>query len=268
MRKVNKILMATISILLCLVLISTSVVSGIFAKYVVTKKGQSIVSLEAFGVTLSVSEGGNLPQGVTVKTTKNHAQNTVSVEVSNLQLAPGDSIDDVVIFRVADTPNVPMVDFKIDVYVSVDDTCRVGERANLPGIKGGGSYYYMPIGFTAKNAANADSVEVLPPWRVVGGGTNQAKAIGQGIKDGFTALAFSGTEDQVTSRIWDTSLTDNALKITYFSFGFNCYLDGEPNAPTGQDPENEAEAHRIQTYLQKKGATITVTYTVTLEQGF
>jgi hypothetical protein len=265
MRKVNKILMATISILLCLVLISTSVVSGIFAKYVVTKKGQSIVSLEAFGVTLSVSHRTELPDGVTVNTTKNYAQNTVSVEVSNISLAPGESIDDVVIFQVDGTPNVPMVDFKIDVDVGLTN-CLVGEKANLPGIAGG--KYYMPIGFTAKNAANATSVEVLPPWRVVGGGTDHANAIGQGIRSKFSALAFSGDQDQITSRIWNTSLTSNALKITYFSFGFKCYLDGAPNAPAGQDPQNEAEAHRIQTYLQAAGAAITVTYTVTLQQGF
>lgn len=267
MRKVNKILMATISILLCLVLISTSVVSGIFAKYVVTKKGQSIVSLEAFGVTLSVSSREDLPQGVTVTPTLNHANNTVAVEVSNISLAPGDSIDDVVIFQVAGTPNVPMVDFKINVDVSVPTTCRVGSDAKLPDIKGGTNYYYMPIGFTAKNAADADSVEVLPPWSEVGSDNNQSKALGKGIKDGFTALAFSsstGTEDQIKSRIWDNGST--ALKFNYLSFGFNCYLDGEPNAPDGQDPENEAEAHRIQTYLQAGSATITVTYTVTLEQ--
>ena len=267
MRKVNKILMATISILLCLVLISTSVVSGIFAKYVVTKKGQSIVQLERFGVTLSVSSRANLPQGVTVTPTLNYANNTVAVEVKNLQLAPGDSIDDVIIFQIDGSPNVPIVDFKIDVDVDVSTTCRVGTNAKLPDINGGTNYYYMPIGFTAKNAADATPVVVLPPWSVVGSGNSQAKAIGQGIKNGFSALAFSntsGTEDQIMSRIWDNGST--ALKFNYLSFGFNCYRNGAPNAPTGQDPENETEAHRIQTYLQAQGAAITVTYTVTLEQ--
>ncbi len=263
MRKVNKILMATISILLCLVLISTSVVSGIFAKYVVTKKGQSIVSLEAFGVTLSVSHRTELPDGVTVNTTENHAQNTVSVEVKNLQLAPGDSIDDVVIFQVADTPNVPKVDFKLKVNVAMTN-CSVGTDANLPDITG--EKNYMPIGFTAKNADNATSVEVLSPWSVVGDASSQANAIGQGIRSKFSALAFSGNESEITSRIWDNDST--ALKFNYLSFGFNCYLDGPLNAPDGQDPENEAEAHRIQTYLQARNATITVTYTVTLQQGF
>ncbi len=271
MRKVNKILMATISILLCLVLISTSVVSGIFAKYVVTKKGQSIVSLEAFGVTLRVSHRTELPDGVTVNTTKNHANNTVSVEVSNISLAPGESIDDVVIFQVAGTPNVPKVDFKLNVNVDADGTCVLGTNADLPGISDEEAAYtkrYSPIGITAKTADDATSVVVLRPWEVIGM-YDYKNTLAQGIKGRLpSSLGFSGDSDTITSRIWNTTLTDNTLKISYLSFGFNCYLNGDPQAPTGKHPKDEAEAHMIQTYLQKEGATITVTYTVTLEQGF
>ena len=267
MRKVNKILMATISILLCLVLISTSVVSGIFAKYVVTKKGQSIVQLERFGVTLSVSEGENLPQGVTVNTTKNHAQNTVSVEVSNISLAPGESIDDVVIFQVAGTPNVPMVDFKLNVDVVVGNSSVLGYNSKLPGIPTtwiAPDKCYSPIGFTAKIAEDSERVVVLRPWEVVGTNSTYITALAQGIDDRLPSLGFSRSSNTLTSTIWNTALTNNALKITYLSFGFNCYLNGDPQATN--HPKDEAEAHMIQTYLQNDGATITVTYTVTLEQ--
>jgi hypothetical protein len=273
MRKVNKILMATISILLCLVLISTSVVSGIFAKYVVTKKGESIVSLEAFGVTLSVSEGEDLPQGVKITPTLNYANNTVAVEVSNLRLAPGDFIDDVIIFQVDGSPNVPIVDFKLKVDIKNDDSYYLGNATLLPGITGiGNAQYYSPIGFTAKTATNSARVVVLRPWEVVGTYADYRIALAQGIDDRLPSLGFSRSSNTITSRIWDTGST--AFNFNYLSFGFNCYLNGDPQAPDGKHPKDEAEAHMIQTFLQAQEnattygpATITVTYTVTLEQG-
>ena len=274
MRKVNKILMATISILLCLVLISTSVVSGIFAKYVVTKKGQSIVSLEAFGVTLSVSYNPELPDGVTITPTLNYARNTVAVEVSNLRLAPGDFIDDVIIFQIDGSPNVPIVDFKLTVNISDKGDYNLGNAADLPGITGiGVTDYYSPIGFTAKTAEDSERVVVLRPWEVVGTYTAYTTALAKGINDRLpSSLGFSRSSNTLTSKIWDTGST--AFNFNYLSFGFNCYLNGDPQAPTGKHPKDEAEAHMIQTFLQAQEeiwdtpATLTVTYTVTLEQGF
>jgi hypothetical protein len=268
MRKVNKMLMATVSILLCLVLISTSVVSGIYAKFVTTKSGDAIVSLKAFGVTLSVSPGTNLPAGTVVSPTQIDA-NTLSVTVTGMQLAPGDFVDDVVIFQVGGTPNVSNVDFKLNVDIPADGSYWLGVDADLPGITvTGPTDYYSPIGFTVKTAEDSERVFALHPWEVVGTNVNYRSAIAQGIIDNLRSLGFTGYSNTITSRIWNKDST--ALKFNYLSFGFNCYLDGPPNAPAGRDPENEAEAHMIQTYLQaqENSATITVTYTVTLEQGF
>ncbi len=54
MRKINKIMMATVSILLTLVLISSCVLSGIFAKYVTSKTASSQMQFEKFGVTVNM----------------------------------------------------------------------------------------------------------------------------------------------------------------------------------------------------------------------
>ena len=54
MKKSNKILMATVAILLSLVLISTSIVSGIFARFVIEKSGSTAIKFNKFGVDLEL----------------------------------------------------------------------------------------------------------------------------------------------------------------------------------------------------------------------
>jgi hypothetical protein len=108
MRKVNKILMATVSILLCLVLISTSVLSGIFAKYVITKKGSASATFKAFGVTLdmTVDETKLKKAGATVVTAEDKHKVTKSVTISGLKMAPGESIMDAVKINISGTAGV------------------------------------------------------------------------------------------------------------------------------------------------------------------
>ena len=53
MRKANRIMMGTVSILLCLVLVTTSVLSGIFAKYVTNRKAEANVAFKKWGITVT-----------------------------------------------------------------------------------------------------------------------------------------------------------------------------------------------------------------------
>ena len=110
-KRFNKILMMTVAILLCLVLISTSVVSGIFAKYVITKSAGATVSLKAFGITLSVDGmATNNSTGITkTVVSKDTNNNALEISVTGISLAAGESIDDVVKFTIDGTPNVDSV---------------------------------------------------------------------------------------------------------------------------------------------------------------
>ena len=141
-RKANKILMATVAILLCLVLISTSVVSGIFARYVIQKQASVKMNIEAFGVTLSVS---TTVSGATVNATKNKKldystaeklSDSLNIEISNLQMAPGDKFYDALRVQITDTPNVPII-FRM--------SCRIEYTTNDYKV---GNTYYMPLGYT------------------------------------------------------------------------------------------------------------------------
>ena len=53
MKNVNKIMMATVSILLCLALLSTSLVSGIFARFVIFRKSTNEFVFKNWGITIT-----------------------------------------------------------------------------------------------------------------------------------------------------------------------------------------------------------------------
>ena len=53
MRKTNRIMMGTVSILLCLVLVTTSVLSGIFAKFVTKRNVEANIAFKKWGITVT-----------------------------------------------------------------------------------------------------------------------------------------------------------------------------------------------------------------------
>lgn len=88
MKKANKILMASVAILLSLVLITTSVVSGVFAKFAIKKNTTTTMKLEKFGVTMEVLDPTNYAKIDTSKTV-NDGQN-VSITFNDLIMQPND----------------------------------------------------------------------------------------------------------------------------------------------------------------------------------
>ena len=81
MKKVNKILMATVAILLSLVLISTCLVSGTLAKFAIIKDATTEVSFKKFGVKLSVGREAQVIDGPDV--------NSVSITYDDFEMYPG-----------------------------------------------------------------------------------------------------------------------------------------------------------------------------------
>lgn len=105
MKKANKILMAAVAILLSLVLISTSVLSGVFAKFVITDKADISVGFTKWGITI---DAGSDIASASINTNASGA--SVSTNLVDY-LAPG-THGCIFWFKVeADNPEV---DFKID----------------------------------------------------------------------------------------------------------------------------------------------------------
>ena len=157
MRRVNKILMATVAILLCLVLISTSVVSGIFAKFIITKTAQTSMVIEKFGMRLIVTpDTTNLENaGATVNLTNQNSykRDVIHVEITNLQMAPGDEFFDALRVQITGTPNVD-IKFRMSCHIDYDTTQYKYNNKS-----------YMPLGFTMRFSETGNLLDICYPYQ-------------------------------------------------------------------------------------------------------
>ena len=115
MRKVNQILMATVAILLTLVLISTSVVSSVFARFTITKSAETTVELQKFGVKVTLSNDSRLDA---FKKTELEVKkgDSGSVTFSGLTMKPGDEYPDALKVKLEGKPTV---DVKVTVAINI-----------------------------------------------------------------------------------------------------------------------------------------------------
>ena len=165
MRKANKILMATVAILLCLVLISTSVVSGIFAKFIITKSVSTKMYFEKFDVKIEVTPDPNSTlatnNSATVKTEK--VDGVLTASVTGLQMVPSDDLLNVFNVKVTGTPNVD-VNFKM-VCEIIYDTAAYTVKPSDVNVSGYTSAkYFMPIGFKIYYPSTEKISNVCNPW--------------------------------------------------------------------------------------------------------
>ena len=263
-KRFNKILMMTVAILLCFVLISTSVVSGIFAKYVITRSAGATVSLKKFGITLTAT--GKTGTGITMA--ENTTLNSVSVDVkvTGISLAPGDKVDDIVTFTIAEESggaNVPKI--KLKVKAAVSNVANFSVPAST--ITGVAEANYLPLMFTAEcGASNASSSTVITgAWAATDAAATTS--ICTGLKEKFAFTDTTGESNTVEKIILDKKATTNpitSINVKHLSFGMSSWASGG-TFPSGIDA---TKADLIQTYLSAKSTApaVTVIYTVSLEQ--
>ena len=175
MQKKNKALMMAVSTLLCLTLISSCLVSSVFAKYVTQDTATATAVIEKFGVTLSVSSLSATNQtkyGVTV--TDNSTPNlknagVYSITVSGLKMAPGDTINDLISFTIGGTANVNCR-LKIDPIVEFN-TANIADENPDDDIKP--DTFYIPSGVGASTGRAYFPIQILcngsincySPWK-------------------------------------------------------------------------------------------------------
>lgn len=114
-RKANRILMAIVLILLCLVLMTTSVVSGIFAKYTISKQILMSFSFESFGVTIKIIPSDELKTAVGDSNITFDADGNLTVQ--NLLMHPGDNFEDALKFQITGKPTAD-AELKVEVTVA------------------------------------------------------------------------------------------------------------------------------------------------------
>ena len=302
MRKANKILMATVAILLCLVLITTSVASGIFAKFVITKSGSATLKLTKFGVTISMTH--NTDKLTSLKATVSEKEIFTSTgyvfTISNLKLKPGDDLTDAVRFDFEGKPNVSSVKIKITPTITYTDamhnhtasstnkthyynyympvsmeTDDKGTIRNLNLVSV--DTYYMPIGFTfSANGTTADGNYVVDPWRestdksTVVSASEMQTALRDGIKNKMNAtLDTVNTNTVVVTPTIDTdtnsiSFTVGGTSTSGFNMGFAYPTDWSTETNDQEFYDN------VSTYMANhiaSTASITVSYRVEIIQA-
>ena len=303
MRRANKILMAAVAILLCLVLITTSVVSGVFAKYAIKKQASTSVGLEKFGVGVTMTvDSSKLSSVGRATVTEVVDGDSITANISGLKIGPGDTLHDVVKFKFTGTPNVKMK-FVFDFDISFTSSNFLVPNGTG---KASAATYMFPIKLQQKliqyGSTNTEVTTgtrtLVYPWTV---STNNAKftsaefenkALGWFLSPFYTydattnANVYSMALTDIDS---STSVVDNALvkefsknetfkfrdynggDVGEFRFGFEWPFQFSGNAYDIANDKYLTTAYdfnEIETYFANKSSvpTFDVSYTIKLEQ--
>lgn len=117
----KNVMMRVASIMLVLVLMSSSVISGTFAKYVTSADSEDTARVAKFGVTVAVAGSLFEQNYVQVADGNKPGDTNLTVKSSNGDdlVAPGTQNDDGMTFGITGIPEV-----KVRVDVTIDDTTR------------------------------------------------------------------------------------------------------------------------------------------------
>ena len=253
MKKTNRVIMIIVAVLLTLVLLSTSLVSGIFAKYVITKDATTTVSFKKFGIQLTISKGSDVTGTITMNPTTPSAS-TTSATVTGIQLVPGQTLDELVRFDIAVVSGATV---SVDTRVKIK--AEIKNAANLKSTSSSSSARYVPVEFTATKNDATSYTKIADAWQTATSETALQTAVNTSLKSGL--LTFLGTGatadgDYACLKIASAGETaTNNLTIRALEFGYHY-----PATST----VNNSDA--IMTYIAEQGGTFDVTYTVVLEQ--
>lgn len=280
MKKVNKILIATVAILLSLVLITTSIVSGIFARFVIIKDTNvGEITLKGFGVALKLS-GTQLQNFVGTSNYETRYEGTdvtCTSVATNFKIGSGDEKKNAVQIYLGDsdrTPTVPAV-LKITIDLEYDPSIfKIVDTAdtNFVGINDGETKYFMPLGFSFGGTSSCDYVAA--PWFPIET-TEEDKVVDyveNYIATQMAAKISAGDSNTKAPTVSGNTISivltknkaiyvkvDNKRNNFYMGFGW----------PDDNRDVNGTDYNAIATYLSQRipdDATMQIKYTVSIEQ--
>ena len=114
LHRVNRILTMAVLILLSLVLITTSVVSGIFAKYTLTRSIMMTLGFERLGISVEIELSDAFKSAG--KVTNSDIQDGVQIVIKDFKMKPGDIFADAFKLTVNGSP-IEAAQFVVDVDV-------------------------------------------------------------------------------------------------------------------------------------------------------
>ena len=253
----GRMILRIVAILLCLVLITTSIVSSTLAKFIVTKDATTVVSLKKFGIALNMNKGSHYDQATATPKIADDGS-TISVTLSNIKLLPGANYSEIVYFTITLAPqsgSTPKASVKTRVKVRAVVNASTSE--NLDKFKYNETVY-IPI--SAKMRAGVgkntyDEYAIAAAWSALSFDDYQTN-ITAGLKTALGTVDDTWAGQQVAAK-GGTSILSNA--VSYISFGFEVpYEHG-----TGTEV---ATYDKILTNIAQNNPTISITYYISLEQ--
>ena len=268
MKKVNKILMAVIAILLSLVLISTSVVSGIFAKFVITKGAEVPIKFKKLGVTLNILHSSDIE----ITNTTNDGK-SVSVTFSGLNLSPGETKDNVIGFAFDGQQNFP-------IWITADVMIR--PHADFMIAASGfdsleSDTAFMPLKFKVGTLANKDAttyqnVETTEAWISDTNYDNFVQSVSMKVcekvkvaMDTTGTIGYGSAGACVTESFTATEAISFRNSAKGIGFGFEWPLGDTSDASEEAALRNAIEKHLTEKFTEEE-IPITVTIKFTLAQ--
>ena len=231
MQKVNRMMMKTVAVLLILVLITTSILSGTLAKYVSAKSAAANVALKNFGVNVSFSFSSEIKNlygedilNDSTKTTK--SGDSVIVTLSNLKMAPGDSFLDAIHVNISGTAGTRIKvliepgfyynqaiaaaekGVPIELYMKCLDESNKNASTTL-------IRQWNSMDYSYQGKAMQRNVAVLLEQRL--GGTAQSRYIDQMPRYGYIEKIF---ESETQVEFYSQNDTNKQVPINDLYFGF------------------------------------------------
>lgn len=255
MKKTNKILAKALVVILSLVLITSCVVSSTFAKYVVTKSASTTVSLQKFGLTVTLDPISRLQNQSNIE----KKGDSITYTLNNVTLTPDDQT-----YKQALTASVvgtATVDANINITVTItaNDAPFTISSGNFNKLSSDKLGVYNPITFYVGNTSAENSV-----YTPMATGTNVLKTnVENALRTKIAANAGGATvgNDGVITQSIDVD-TNPTVNYTDLGVGFVWETPADANST---NLYNE-----ISTWISNQtnpAATFTISYTISVEQA-
>lgn len=284
MKKANKALMVTVAILLSLVLLSTSFISGILASFTIKKEATAAVGFNAFGVGIDLTLSPALIAAIggadAVEDCTTVTPSSIKIDIDDLKMAPGVLFTEGIRFNLTGSP-VTNARLVLDVDIDFDsEQFKIPPQtnSNRTGNRFEEDLYVMPIGFqyniyengTKKTAnymkslwsgndASYIDIESLMFEDYLSGefGANAELS-------GDTDLSLETTIDAGEAFVFSGASGEKINELK-FSIGWPFEADESDLAYNGLTLD---ELNRMEAYICRDGTTpsISVSYTIRVEQ--
>ena len=282
MKKANRIMMARVAVLLSLMLLSTSFLSSVYARYVFKKEVDTVVTMEEFGVSLSISLSPELREHIqnvnenSVTVTLEESNAIISVE--NLLMHPGYDFSDAFRFEMGGQATSP-------VKLSVSTSIAVGDRDSFE-INESSNFVFIPVGLTC-GVKQADGTYDTGYVLEIGNSynnfnymkstfaTNLSNKFDLTVNSNDTNVCykeFRPTQANSSLPVQLLDKTNDNAPVTNFALGFKwpgeLGVNGEPETFAGKtrDELNELEVEFSEFQADQTNKYIALVYTVSLEQ--